>query len=154
MKKFILTLLGVLVAGNALASGVSKTNSLTVENDPATNRWTATCEISVSGIDTNQVFSGVMLFSGLFGVGQTRVIIFTISFQVDPANTTWTATNPGVYKFSAKLKGKTLTAQADVRFANLLGGDRLNCDARLDRGLPGSPTTIFGSNMAATVQQP
>jgi hypothetical protein len=146
--------LTVLFSGNVLAAGLNKLNSFTVENDPTNNAWTAACEISVGGIEQNQIYSGVMLFQRLFSGAGTADEIFSITFQVDPQNPTYSETNPGVYKFTAKLKGKTLTAVANVRFASLLGGDRLNCDSRLDRGLPGSPTTIFGSNMAATVQQP
>lgn len=155
MRSLALVILGLLLlSSNAFAAGIDKTNSLTVENDPATNAWLATCDISVSGIEPNQVYSGVMLFYGLFGGGQTGSTIFSISFQVDSTNTTSTETDPGIYNFKARLKGKSLNAQAVVRFSSLVGGDRLNCDSRLDRGLPGSPTTLFGSNMAATVQQP
>ena len=155
MLNIALALVGLLMlSGHAFAAGINKTNSLVVENDPSTNAWIATCEISVSGIEPNQVYSGIMRFSGLFGGGQTSSIIFSIPFQVDSANTTWTESDPGIYNLKAKLKGKSLIAEAVVHFSTLLGGDRLNCDSRLDRGLPGSPTTIFGSNMAATVQQP
>src|SRR5215831_6486238 len=152
MQKVALVILGVLVlTSNGFAAGIDKTNSLTVENDPATTARTATCDILVNGIETNQVYSGVMRFYGLFGGGQTSSIIFSIIFQVDPTNTTFTEAAAGIYSFKAKLKGKSLDAQATVHFSSLLGGDRLNCDGRLDRGLPGSPTTIFGSNMQATV---
>jgi hypothetical protein len=146
--------LTVLFSSNALAAGINKSNSFTVENEPNNNTWTAACDISVGGIDQNQIYSGVMLFQRLISGAGSADQIFSITFQVDPQNSTYSEINPGVYKFTAKLKGKTLTAVADVRFASLVGGDRLFCDSRLDRGLPGSPTTIFGSNMAATVQQP
>ncbi|MEO7862625.1 MAG: hypothetical protein ABIU05_19760 [Nitrospirales bacterium] len=111
----------------------------------------AICEISISGIESAQIYNGVMLFQGLFGGGQTQATIFSITFQVDPQNTTYTETDPGVYNFKARLKGKSLIAQTQVRFTSLLSGDRLLCDSRLDRGLPASSTTLFGSNMAATV---
>lgn len=144
----------MLFSGNVLAAGIDKLNSFTVENNPANNSWTAPCEISVSGIDPNQIYSGVIRFERLVSGAGSSDLIFAIAFQVDPQNPTYTETNPGVYTFKARLKGKTLSAQAVSYFTSLSPGDRLSCDSRLDRGLPASPTTLFGSNMHATVQQP
>ena len=65
-----------------------------------------------------------MTMSGLFGGGQTGTTIFSVIFQVDQSNRVWIESNPGIYKFTARLKGKTLLAQGEVSFSTLVSGDR------------------------------
>ncbi len=44
------------------AEELDKSQSLTLEKDSVTSRWTATCDASVSGIDRRQIYSGRLLF--------------------------------------------------------------------------------------------
>jgi hypothetical protein len=155
MPRLLVIVVVLLLSVNAWAEGLNKSNSLTVENDPMTSSWTATCDISISGVDPHQIYSGVMLFQFSPSFGGPTVGIFNVLFQVDPANRTWTESSPGIYKVSAKLKGRDVTVRAEVKFNTIIGGDRVFCDSRIDPGTqpPVSPT-LFGSNMVSTVQTP
>jgi hypothetical protein len=144
-----------LLSVNAWAEGLNKSNSLTVENDPRTSSWTATCDISVSGVDPHQIYSGVMLFQFLPSFGGPTVGIFNVLFQVGPGDRTWTESLPGIYKVKATLRGREVAVRAEVNFNTIIGGDRVSCASRIDPGSqpPVSPT-LFGSNMVSTVQTP
>jgi hypothetical protein len=151
--------LAVLFVGTSWAggpnAGLIKSNSLTVENDPTTSSWTSTCDISVSGVDVNQIYSGRMLFQFLPSFGGPTVTVFDAFFQVDPANRTWTESIPGIYTVKAKLKGHDVTAHAEYKFNTITPGDRFLCGSRIDQGpISSATTTLFGSNMDNTVAQP
>ena len=155
MPRLLMIVAVLLLSVNAWAEGLNKSNSLIVENDPMTSRWTATCDISVSGVDPHQIYSGVMLFSFLPSFGGPTVSVFNVLFQVGPGDRTWTESAPGTYKVKANLKGREVTVHAEVKFNAIIGGDRVSCDSRIDPGTqpPVSPT-LFGSNMVSTVQTP
>jgi hypothetical protein len=46
-----------LFAVNASAHGVDKSNSLAVDKDAITGIWTATCDISIKGVDGRQIYT-------------------------------------------------------------------------------------------------
>ena len=143
----------VLFVVTAWAGGLNKSNSLTVENDPMTSNWTATCDISISGIDPKQIYSGRMLLQ-FAPSGQGSTFVFDALFQVDPANRTWVESSPGIYKVKANLRGHNVTVHSEVLFNGINAGDRFFFDSRIDQGAPPSGPTLFGANMVSTVQQP
>jgi hypothetical protein len=155
MVTLVLLFVGTSWAGGPNA-GLSKSNSLTVENDPTTSGWIATCDISVSGVDPQQIYSGVVYFASVLGGGQTGGPVYSFTFQVDPANRTWAQISPGIYKVRAKLKGQDVTVHGEFKFGTLLAGDKISCHSRIDPGTqpPPTGTTLFGSDMDATVQTP
>lgn len=153
MLRLLVMVAVVLFSVDVWAAGLNKSNSLTVESDPSNSSWTATCEISVSGIEPNQIYSGRMLFQ-FAPSGQGSTFIFDVSFQVDPANRTWSESSPGVYKVRAYLRGRQVTVHSEVRVNIINPGDRLFCDSRIDQGTQPTGPTLFGSNMVSTVQTP
>ena len=153
MLNLVFILLGLLLSGNAFAGGLIKSNSLTVENDPSSSSWTATCDISVSGIEPNNIYSGRMLFQ-YAPEGQGSTFIFDALFQVDAANKIWTESSTGIYKVKANLKGKEVAVHAEVLFSSLKQGDRVFCDSRIDQGAQPTAPTIFASDMVSTMELP
>lgn len=144
----------VLFAATSWAAGLNKSNSLTVENDPSTSRWTATCDISVSGVDVDKIYSGLMRIQYLSWDGAAAVPVFNAVFQVDPANRAWTEALPGEYTVKAILKGHDVSVRAEFKFNTPISGDRISCGARIDQGPLSSAITLFGSNMVNTVALP
>ena len=136
------------------AADLKKSNSLTIDKDSTAGGWTATCNISVGGIDGNQTYSGRMLVQFLAESQGSATVIFDANFQVDPANRTWTQSSPGVYEVAAKLKGHQVIVQAEATFDTINPGDRIFCDSRIDLGTQPSSRTLLGANMDSTVQQP
>src|SRR5262249_24485497 len=102
---FLSSVMVVVLANMAWAGELNRSNSLTIGKDSGTALWTATCEISVGGLDVNQIYSGRMRFEFLPSGAGTSTVIFDDSFQVDPANRTSTDSVAGIYEVSAKLKG-------------------------------------------------
>jgi hypothetical protein len=155
MPRLLLIVAVLLLSVNAWAAGLDKTNSLTVENNPTSSSWTATCDISVGGVEPNQIYSGRMLFA-FAPEGQGGTFVFDALFQVDPTNRIWTESSPGIYKVRANLKGRHVTVHSEVTFSSINPGDRIFCDSRIDPGTQPPPvgTTLFGSNMVNTVQTP
>jgi hypothetical protein len=152
----LLVVAALLLPLNVWAADLNKFNSLTVEKNSATSSWTATCDISVSGTDNRQTYSGRMLFQFLAAGQGSATVVFDALFQVDPENRTWTQSSPGTYTVTATLKGHDVIVNAEVNFAAINSGDRILCDSRIDSGSqPPSPgATLFGANMASTVATP
>lgn len=144
----------VLFGWTSWAAGVNKSNSLTIENNPGTSNWTATCEISVSGVDAEKSYSGVMRIQYLSWEGGAAVPVFNAIFQVDPANRVWTESLTGDYTVKAILKGSDVMVHAEFKFNTPISGDRVSCAARIDQGPLSSAITLFGSNMVNTVALP
>ncbi|MGA6827724.1 hypothetical protein ACO9S2_08935 [Nitrospira sp. NS4] len=144
----------VLFVGTSWATGFNKSNSLTIENDPRTSSWTATCDISVSGVDEDKIYSGVMRIQYLPWDGATAVPVFNAVFQVDPANRAWTESLPGDYSVKAILKGHDIAVHAEFKFNTPISGDRISCGSRIDQGPLSSAISLFGSNMVNTVALP
>jgi hypothetical protein len=155
MLRLLVIAAALLFSVNAWAEGLNKSNSLTVENDPMTSSWIATCDISIGGVDTKQTYSGRMLFQfAPSGLGST--FIFDALFQVDPTNRIWTESSPGIYRVRAALRGRDVTVRAEVKFNTINPGDRIFCNSRIDPGTqpPPTGTTLFGADMVSTVQTP
>ncbi len=153
MLRVVVIVFALLFSVNVWAGPTNKSNSLTIDKDPVTNNWTATCDISVSGVENNQIYSGVMLFEfAPSGHGATPIL--NALFQIDPANRIWTDSSPGAYKISAKLKGHDVLVHAEVKFNSINAGDRIFCSSRIDQGVQPPAVTLFGANMVSTVQQP
>ena len=155
MSKLLLILAALLLPVSGWAADLDKSNSLTVDKDSTTSSWTATCDISVSGVDQKQIYSGRMLFQ-FQPSNRATIIVFDVLFQVDTQNRTWTASTPGIYKVRAKLRGHDVIVQAEVTFNSINSGDRIFCDSRIDPGVqpPLFGTTLFGANMVSTVATP
>src|SRR5262245_19355069 len=134
----------------------SESNSLAIDKDSASGMWTATCDISVSGVDSGQIYSGRMLFEFAAQGQGSSTFVFDALFQVDRENRTWTESSIGIYKVTARLKGHDVLVHAEVTFAAINSGDRVFCSSRIDSGgqPPSSGATLFGANMVSTVQQP
>lgn len=143
-----------LCAGAAWAEGLHKSGSLTVTNDPRTSNWTATCVTSISGVDPDKTYSGVMRVQYLPWEGEAAVPVFKALFQVDPENRTWTESLTGEYRVTAKLEGRAVSVRAEFMFNTPVSGDRISCGARIDQGLVTSAIALFGSNMVNTVALP
>lgn len=62
LSRLLAVVAALLLPLNVWAADIDKSNSLTIDKDSATNSWTAKCDISVSGIDNHQPYSGRMLF--------------------------------------------------------------------------------------------
>ena len=107
----------------APAAGLTKSNSLTIDKDPGTNTWTATCDIAVRGIDNRQIYSGRMLFQ-FRPAGQDATFVFDAVFQMDPDNRTWTESSPGIYNVTANLRGHDVVVHAEVIFNAINEGTR------------------------------
>ncbi len=137
------------------AAGLSKSSSLTVENDPNNSSWTAICDISVGGVAPNQIYSGRVFFQ-FSPSGGGGTIIIDAFFQVDPVNRIWTESSPGIYKVRASLKGRDVTVHSEVTFSSINAGDRILCGPRIDPGIqpPPTGTTLFENHMVSTVQAP
>jgi hypothetical protein len=144
----------VVFAGTTLAEGLNKSNSLTVANDPMTSNWTATCVISISGVDADKIYSGVMRVQYLPWEGGVAVPVFKARFQVDPENRAWTESLPGEYRVNAILDGRDVSVRAEFTFNTPISGDRISCGSRIDQGPPASAISLFGANMVNTVALP
>lgn len=145
-------LLPVLVSAQPL----NKSNALNIDKNAATNDWTVSCDIAVSGVDNQQAYSGRMLFEFLPEGQGSSTILFDALFQVDPANRVWSEASLGIYKVTAKLRGHDVVVHAEVIFNAINSGDRIFCSSRIDSGTqpPSVGATLFGANMVSTVQQP
>lgn len=62
MPRLMVIIAARVFAVNVWADELAKSNSLTIDKDSNTGNWTATCDISVSGVDGRQIYSGRMLF--------------------------------------------------------------------------------------------
>lgn len=143
-----------LFAGTAWAEGLHKFSSLTVTNDPRTSNWTATCVISITGVDADKIYSGVMRVQYLPWEGEAAIPVFKALFQVDPENRTWTESLTGEYRITAKLEGPDVSVRAEFKFNTPISGDRISCGARIDQGPLSAAIALFGSNMVNTVALP
>lgn len=150
----ISSVIGMSFVWTSWAAGLNKSNSLTIENNPGTSSWTATCDILVRGVDVDKIYSGVMRIQYLPWEGAAAVPVFNAVFQVDPANRAWTESLPGDYTVKAIFKGSDVSVHAEFKFNAPISGDRVSCGSRIDQGPLSSAITLFGSNMVNTVTLP
>jgi len=155
-RLLVIVVAALLFAVNASAGDVNKSNSLAVDKDAITGSWTATCDISISGVDERQIYSGRMLFQFFPQGAGSATNVFDVLFQVDPTDRVWTDSSPGIYSVKATLRRRQVAVHAEVAFESISPGDRLFCDSRIDPGTqpPVVGTTLFGANMVSTIQQP
>lgn len=155
MRIVLLMFAALLFPMGAWAEELNKSNSLTVDKDSITGSWTATCDISVSGVDSRQIYSGRMLFQFLAESAGSATNVFDVEFQVDPANRVSSESSPGIYRVRATLHGHRVAVHAEVTLDSISPGDRLFCDSRIDPGTqPPVAPTLFGANMVSTILQP
>jgi hypothetical protein len=152
----VMVVAALLFAVNASAQGVNKSNSLAVDRDATTGSWTATCDISINGVDGRQIYSGRMLFQFFPSGAGSATTVFDALFQVDPTARVWTDSSSGIYRVEAFLRGHEVAVHAEVAFGSISPGDRLFCNSRIDPGTqpPVVGTTLFGADMASTIQTP
>ena len=85
---FLSTVIVIVLSGMVSATKLNKSNTLTIAKDSATTLWTATCEVSVGGVDVNQIYSGRIYLQFRPSGAPSATTIFDHLFQVDPANRT------------------------------------------------------------------
>jgi hypothetical protein len=156
MPRLLVVIVTVLLLAVNASAEVNKSNSLAVDKDAITGSWTATCDISVSGVDERQIYSGRMLFQFLSQGAGSATTVFDILFQVDPTDRVWTDSSPRIYSVKATLRRRQVAVHAEVAFESISPGDRLFCHSRIDPGTqpPVVGTTLFGADMDSTIQQP
>ena len=120
---FLSSVMVVFFASMAWAGELSKSGTFSIVKDSSTKVWTATCEISVGGVEVNQIYSGRMkvAFGPSSGGGST---IFDFFYQVDPANRTATDSIASIYEVSAKLRGHDVLVHGEATFNILNYGER------------------------------
>jgi len=147
MSRLLLIVAALVLSVNAWAAELDKSSSLTISKDAGASNPTATCRISVGGVDRRHTYSGVMLFQTV-DIGQSgATTVFDAVFQVDPVNRIWTDSVPGSYTVTAKLKRDVVTVRADVPLA--IRGGVLFCGSRIDPGTqpPTVGTTLFENHI-------
>jgi len=147
MPRLLVIVAALLLSANAWAAELDKSSSLAVDKDATTGAWTATCDISVGGVDPAQTYSGRML------LWVNSAILYDAWFQVNSANRTWTASSPGAYTVVARLKGRGVSVQGDVPLGSNPQGFDVGCDTRIDPGTQPPPTgsTLFEAHMGTHV---
>ena len=78
MPKLLVIIATLLLSVNVWGQELDKSQSLTIEKDSVTSRWTATCDASVSGVDPHKIYSGRFIIDG--GVGS----VINAAWQVEP----------------------------------------------------------------------
>ena len=127
---FVTACLVTLVAANVWAQeSLDKSSSLTIERDSRTGSWMGICDASVKGIDPRETYGGVLL---VFLPPPPPGPLFTAIWEVSPQDRTFTDSDPGIWTFRAKLRGRTVTIQAEVTFGTIAPAG-IRCDHRFDR---------------------